>query len=359
MDLLESHLNHSNLQGLEDLLNYKKININGLVSKYRTSPLYHFICNITKIYNSITKDDYEIVKLLINHNADVNYIWRRKNVLSLLCNSHGNTSNRIDIIQLLLDNKISANDPSLKYPVIKYAIDTNNWKIVKLLLKNKIEISHSAISQYNHWTDHEYSVMTKLLLEYISPNILPFIISYSKWNVLLILCNYGCLNNFKHLMFNPDLFKSLFGEEFNANYVYISDFDIYPFMRLHTCDARISKYFFHSSLLRIVTVNIHEFKNYNCHCRNDILGDGKDLNNYIEIAKILIILGADVHNIEIPDVLKLYIIEVKNTLCEYLLHFLPKVLVNVIIDYMFNLNDYIIQKNTSPLFKIHTYDIEF
>jgi hypothetical protein len=334
MDLLESYLNYGNLKGLRDLLNSNEIKINGLISKYRTSPLYHFICNITKNEVFIVKNDIDIVKLLIDHGADVNYIWKKKNVLSLLCNCRDDSAETVDMIKLLLDNKIDNDNPSLRQPAITYAINTNNSNVVKLLVENKIEIKYHTISCYNRWFDEDYSIVTKILLEYTPPEILTMILSNVRSDILLTICNYGCLNIFKKIIYTPNLFSLIFGDEIDLDY----EFDpVKIFMEQHDCWL-VSGNIIESTLLKTVILNINEFKDYECWCRKNILGDGKDLNNYIEIAKILIILGADTYNIEIPDVLKSYVAEIKNTLCEYLLHFVPKVLVNMITDYMFNPN---------------------
>jgi hypothetical protein len=336
MDLLESYLDNHNLQGLKDLLNYNKIKINGLMGKYRAAPLYHFICNITKYHVCVSKNEFDIVKLLIDYNANVNYIWRKKNVLSLLCNSTDASGETLNIIKLLLDNKIDNYNCSLKYPAMKYAIDKNNWKTVRSLLENGIEILPSVISSYKHFFNDKTPFMTKLLLEYLPPKILATVYPQHNNIMPIALCDYGCLNIFRQLVSTPDLLTLNFNKKFNINHTFhFIDPMATPFMLLHNCGLS-QKFRGDFTLIEIVILNINAFKDYNCSCgKNNILGDGKDLNNYIEISKMLITLGAiaDKNRIEIPSGLLVYINEVKYTINNCLINFLPKVLLNIIMNY--------------------------
>jgi hypothetical protein len=328
-------LNHGDLNGLKDLLNSK--NINSPVSKFGDPPLYHFISYITNKGFSFAYAGYSIIKVLIDHKADINYVRDGKNVLSILCNSRDDSV--LKMIKLLLENKIQTDGLLLEYPAIKYAIDTNNVKIVKLLLENNIKITYCAIKCYDFWCNDNYSIMTKMLLEHTPTNFLPFIFLRSYHDVLPVVCNYGCLNIFKQITIPDEATSSLFSLFFDReiDYPYFPNKHVYPFMGNHEkyCNFMTNRKqsISNSSLLEIVILNISGFDGM-CYCRVNMLGDKKDLNDYIEMAKILINLGANTNIVKIPTVLIPYITEVKNTLCRYLLDFFPKVLVDIVINYV-------------------------
>jgi hypothetical protein len=355
MESLKTFLNNCDLKNIKNILNPEKINI--WIDGYTPPPLYYFILKINQSLVSeedliadqrvrispeegqiadqeflILDNYFKMVKLLIDYGANVNYIWNGKNLLSIMCNSHRDSDETLNIIKLLLDNKAEADNSSLRHPAITYAACMNNHKVFKLLLENKVKITSRTINYYKYWFDNDYandySNITKLLLEHIYPEILPQVFLQRARDVILMMCNYGCLNGFKQIItILPNLKEECM--------YYLCD-DIILFMSGHDtfCDYG-PEWVSELTLLEIVIMNINIFEDYDCSCRNNILGDGKDLNNYIEIAKILIDLGADTNIEKMPTVLVPYIMEAKNTLRGYLLDFLSKVLVDMVINYIY------------------------
>lgn len=95
-----------------------------------------------QLYGAVIKNDKNKVKKLIEKDADVNYVkeagpWMKVSVLITAVN-HQN----IDIVKLLLDNKADVNwKDGFKSSAILYAANTGSIEMVKLLLENGADIN--------------------------------------------------------------------------------------------------------------------------------------------------------------------------------------------------------------------------
>jgi ankyrin repeat protein len=309
------HLNNRDINSINKLLK-SGYNVNVPVNIFGHPTLFFFIKLITRSDAPIESKEYDIVKLIIDHKADVNYIKNGKNVLSLMCSIHNNKDSTIKIIQLLLDKKTDNNNPLLNRTALDCAINAKNTDVVRLLLNNKITINNATFDRYEHHFAFYNRDITKLLLEHMSPKILLRNI-FQHGDILMDVCNLGCLN----------AFKQLFHKKINMDrrYTIVTFVDGCSWYRV--------------TLLEIVLLNINAF---NRIC----LSSDKDFNNYIEIAKILVLRTSELKSehfldycvlrmkpfcvVKLDDTLRSIIKEITNP---PLLTFFPMVLVNIINEY--------------------------
>jgi ankyrin repeat protein len=314
---MRSFLKKRNIKSINDLIKNKKFSVNAPINGDEQHVLFHFIRMIlTQHEKTIEHKEFEIVKLIIDSKANINYISNGFNVLTMMCNSTKNINEKEKIIKLLLYSKADNYHSLLKHSAMNYAVESDCWKSVKLLLKNGIIPDETDVTKHvNRWSRFNVPI-TKLLYEYTPFEILFKIMNKTQKNKIQILhgaCNIGCLNVVKQLI------------EYDIYSIYI------------TCTATLTflthEHVVHKSMLEIVILNIKAIKTSNDQTRKSILGDGKDLNNYIEIAKLLIDYGACDATIESNTIIHSYAIKRKNTTDGQLLLYFPKVLVNMIIEY--------------------------
>jgi hypothetical protein len=270
--------------------------------------LFHFIHMILSHAKIIGNKEFEIIKLIIENKADVNYVNGRFNALSLIYKFNRNFDETKNIIKLLLDSKANNYDPLLKKTALDYALDYKDWRSVKLLLTNGVIPIASTFDRYIHHINYDNGPIVKLLFEYTPFNVLN---NFNKVQLPYLACNLGCLNIVRRLIDTCiNINQNSYIIKLFMNNVIIRD----------------------KSLFELVNLNIKEI-NSNYSLRGNILGDGKDLYNYIEISKLFIDHCAVTTKDKLEDIVQSYIDKRKNTIIDQLLLYIPKVLVNVILNY--------------------------
>jgi ankyrin repeat protein len=293
--------------------------VNLPLNKSNHHTLFHFIHLIlTQHEKTIGDQEFEIVKLIIEAKANVNYINNGLNVLTMIYIFRRNINETENIIKLLLDNKTDNYNPLLNHSALDYAVKSDCWRSVKLLLKNGVIPDETIFSKYNDHFLYHKGPITKLLIECMPSEILfnnIFIDKIKDGSLLCIACNIGCANASRRLLESDTYYGC-------GIYNRLSTFVTHNIVDQQT-------------LLKIVMLNIKDIETSTDQSRKNILGDGKDLSNYIEIAKLLIDYGACIEESELNEIVHSHAIKRKNIINEYLsLHF-PKVLVDVIIEYYF------------------------
>jgi hypothetical protein len=291
--------------------------------------LFNFINTITASNSSIdiSLEELKNVESLLNNETNINYMSNGLNLLSLICRSKMYSPNTIKIAELLIEKKINVNDPLLNPLPIESAIKKNRLSLVQLLLENKAQINEFVFNNHIKHFSILRRPLTKLLLEYMPKNrILKIMFNYN--NFLMYTCNLGCLIAFKELVHNNiDVDKIYNGVEVFLMHSFNAQFGFYPYSEPMNL-----------TLLQIVMLNVNNYDNQleMFEWKKNILGHNKDLNNYIEIAKILINLGANLEDIELNKIIKLHIIDNKNKIIDWLLLFFPRVLTIMITNYIYN-----------------------
>jgi ankyrin repeat protein len=318
VNVMKSFLRNRNIKSISDLIKNKKINVNAPLNGAGHPTLFHYIYMIlTQHEKTIEHKEFEIVKLIIKGKANINYINNGFNVLTMMCNSKRNIDEKENIIKLLLHNKADNYHPLLKHSALSHAVKSDCWRSVKLLLKHGVIPDETILTEHINRLGYYNASITKLLYEYSPFDILFKVMDNSQYTIVSLLygaCNMGCLNAVRKLI----------------------ECDIYSVCS-DVCE-KISLFITYNlientSMLEIVMLNIKTIKTSNDQTRKSILGDGKDLNNYIEIAKLLIDYGAYTIKIKSNEIISSHANKRKNIIDEQLLLYFPKVLVNLIIGY--------------------------
>jgi hypothetical protein len=315
INAMKIFLRKRNIELISGLINNKKFNVNLPLNGSKHPTLFHFIYMILNQHEkSIGDQEFEIVKLIIEAKADVNYISNGLNVLTMIYKFKRNINETENIIKLLLDNKADNYNPLLNRSALDYAVKSDCWRSVKLLLKNGIIPDETIFNKYRYHFAYNKGPVTKLLIEYMPSNILLKDIFANRFEcdeLLCGACNMGCLNAVKQLI-----------------KYYIScciHQQICTFITINTVT--------NLSLLEIVMLNINEIETSTDQTRKNILGDGKDLDNYIEIAKLLVDHAPYTTKTKSNKLIHSYAVKRKNALNKYLLIHFPKVLINMILKY--------------------------
>jgi ankyrin repeat protein len=310
---MKGFLRKRNVDSINNLIKRKKFNVNAPLSGSRCLILFHFIQMIIIHQDKPIGDvEFKIVKLIVESKADINYINDGFNVLTIIHKFNRDIDETKNIIKLLLDNKANNYDSELKQSALDYAVKSKNLQSIRLLLENGVVPNETIFGRYKNHFYYDNLLITKLLLEYMPSEFL-FKSTINDKKLLVRTCNLGCLTATKQIIKN----------EIDINQTYISSL----FFERHTV-------VFCATLIKIVMRNIRGFKKSNDDIRKNILGDGKDLSNYIEIAKLLIDYGIDTTDVKLNKTIRSYVIERKNTLVEYLLNHVPKVLAILITSYL-------------------------
>jgi hypothetical protein len=342
------YLDQRDIKSIEHLIKNENFNVNHKSfvlmksNKFQYQPLlFYFVHTLTtepSVFYGVYRVDFEIIKLIVDCKADINYVSEGFNVLSLICQHAWNYTVN-EVVQLLLDNKIDANNSLLNYPVINYAANRHNFGCVELLLKNSVPIDETVFTSYTGHFNFLNMNMTKLLFDHMPEENTWFTkkefeelyckfkkidydkselkdcythkifdVSYSTF--LLHLCNMGCLKLFKQLINR----RATIDLERRHDHISIyTDQHIWKIVR------------YDLTLFKVVLLNIHL-------CRDN------NLNNYIEIAKILIDNGADtikrIQSVNPVESIETYVVERKHIINDNLLLYLPNVLVNMVCSYI-------------------------
>jgi hypothetical protein len=320
---MKQYLKERKINLIDDLIKNKNFDVNAPLNNLNQPPLFHFVHMIlTHVF--IGNVDFEIIKLLVESKADVNYISNGFNVLTLMYKHNISILKTTNIIKLLLVNKAN-HISSIKNNALEYAINSSLWlyntstehlkcsysiEPLKLLLKYGVTFNESIFNCYSdHFSNHRINT-TKLLLDNVCPSTNSSLKHmFTNINSLQRVCNLGCLTAVKQLITNDSHIDK-----------------VYKRVILYGTEEILHNV----SLLEIVLRHI------------DILNSPKsdsaqynfnDLDNYVEIATLLINYGANTNKILPGTPLRNIVIVRNDTIKAHLLDYVPKVLVNIIMDY--------------------------
>jgi hypothetical protein len=244
--------------------------------------ILHYLLSLKR---ESTQDDVHIVKLLMEHGVNVNYVSRDgRFATKIIYDKRDHNQYDLQIIELLL-NKVVINDKRI---LMKDSMESDKIDIIKLLLKYNDEMDIDELTKYG----------------------LPFL----SRRVRKIIFKYLTINKIKKTFLDPLFVACDMGCYYTVERVLDDNFcDVNTLRKTTVCDE---------PLLRFISRKIN-FKAM-CNIQNE---------KYIIIAKILVNYGAIIDGFIVNDIIKSYADERKNIIITQLLRYIPKVLMNIIINY--------------------------
>jgi hypothetical protein len=308
---MKSILRQRKIKLIDDLIKNKRFDVNVPLNKLNHPTLFHFMLMILTQHDR--KIEFRIMESIIEGKANINYVNDGLDVLTLIY-KHKKNIEAENIIELLLKNKANNYNLGLKKSALDYAVESGCGRSIRLLLKNGVVPNETIFDKYNGYLFYDNIHITKLLFEYMPDDFL----FKKKFTFCVLGCAIviGCLNVFRRYVIHGVINVNI---ACRSSWLFVT--------------PNIIK---NKTPLEIVLLNIKEIKKSPDNPRCNILGDGKDLNNYIEIAKSLIDYGGDTNEIKLDETISSYAISRKNTVTDCLFKYFPKVLMDIIICYTKN-----------------------